>query len=771
MGNRVNHHALRLLLIVAISLILSGFSKQPITSLDQLAQPGTIIATGLDTPAEVMLVKDYPNATVLPYSDIFLAYTDVARGRIDACVSARREMEFAIDHGCTGVRLLDENYAINKVAVGVSPVSRIPNLRQKINTFIAEAKADGTLDDMYDRWVIRDEEIMPNIPPAENPSFTLRVGTTGTVMPYSYFIGSNLAGYDIELAQRFARWLGAKLEFQVIDWGGIIAAAEKGNIDCIMSNLFYSEEKDESIPFSDILFEVEITAMVRDDGQTVKESPRASKGLRWEDYNGKRIAVVTGSVFDAIVQKALPDAKVVYINSSADLIVALESDRIDAFVVDELAARQISAENERVTVADGYLDTFEYGFVLPKSDKGEALLAELDPWLASMKESGALERVFDKWMMAEEADKTVPDYKAFPAPKGTLTLATEGDYVPLNYYRGNEIIGVEIDLAAQFCEASGYGLEVKTMSFEGILPAVQAEKADFAAAGISITGERRESVNFTVPYYTGGTVLVVLKDGTDSVQGEVTTHTDGRGASFWDGIVSSFEKTFIREDRWQLFVQGVENTLTITVLVILFGTALGFVIFMLCRNGNPAANLITRFSVWLVQGMPVVVLLMVLYYVIFGSIAISGITVAVIGFTLTFGFSVFGMLKMGVGAVDVGQYEAAYALGYSNRRTFFRIILPQALPHVLPAYKGEIVGLIKATAVVGYIAVQDLTKMGDIVRSRTYEAFFPLIAVTVIYFLLEGLLRFLISRVTININARRRKPETILKGIRREVRS
>ena len=680
-------------------------------------------------------------------------------------------MEFAIDHGCTGVRLLDENYAINKVAVGVSPVSRIPNLRQKINTFIAEAKADGTLDDMYDRWVIRDEEIMPNIPPAENPSFTLRVGTTGTVMPYSYFIGSNLAGYDIELAQRFARWLGAKLEFQVIDWGGIIAAAEKGNIDCIMSNLFYSEEKDESIPFSDILFEVEITAMVRDDGQTVKESPRASKGLRWEDYNGKRIAVVTGSVFDAIVQKALPDAKVVYINSSADLIVALESDRIDAFVVDELAARQISAENERVTVADGYLDTFEYGFVLPKSDKGEALLAEFDPWLASMKESGALERVFDKWMMAEEADKTVPDYKAFPAPKGTLTLATEGDYVPLNYYRGNEIIGVEIDLAAQFCEASGYGLEVKTMSFEGILPAVQAEKADFAAAGISITGERRESVNFTVPYYTGGTVLVVLKDGTDSVQGEVTTHTDGRGASFWDGIVSSFEKTFIREDRWQLFVQGVENTLTITVLVILFGTALGFVIFMLCRNGNPAANLITRFSVWLVQGMPVVVLLMVLYYVIFGSIAISGITVAVIGFTLTFGFSVFGMLKMGVGAVDVGQYEAAYALGYSNRRTFFRIILPQALPHVLPAYKGEIVGLIKATAVVGYIAVQDLTKMGDIVRSRTYEAFFPLIAVTVIYFLLEGLLRFLISRVTININARRRKPETILKGIRREVRS
>ena len=126
----------------------------------------------------------------------------------------------------------------------------------------------------------------------------------------------------------------------------------------------------------------------------------------------------------------------------------------------------------------------------------------------------------------------------------------------------------------------------------------------------------------------------------------------------------------------------------------------------------------------------------------------------------------FGLLKMGVGAVDNGQYEAAYALGYSNRRTFFKIILPQALPHVLPAYKGEIVGLIKATAVVGYIAVQDLTKMGDIVRSRTYEAFFPLIAVTVIYFLLEGILRRVISGITVNLDPRRRRPEAILKGIR-----
>ena len=188
-------------------------------------------------------------------------------------------------------------------------------------------------------------------------------------------------------------------------------------------------------------------------------------------------------------------------------------------------------------------------------------------------------------------------------------------------------------------------------------------------------------------------------------------------------------------------------------------------LFMLCRNGNPAANWITSKCMWLVQGMPGVVLLMILFYVIFGSVSISGIIVAVIGFTLTFGASVYGLLKMGVGAVDYGQYEAAYALGYSNIRTFFRIILPQAIPHVMDAYKGEIISLLKGTAIVGYIAVQDLTKMGDIVRSRTYEAFFPLIAVTVIYFVLEILLGIFVSRIKINTDPKRRSREAILKGV------
>lgn len=292
------------------------------------------------------------------------------------------------------------------------------------------------------------------------------------------------------------------------------------------------------------------------------------------------------------------------------------------------------------------------------------------------------------------------------------------------------------------------------MNFDGVLASVQAGKCDFACACLAATEERKESVDFSEPHFAESVVFVVL----DS--------TAGKQESFLDGVRASFEKTFIRENRWQLFVEGIGTTMLITVLSILFGTALGFGVFMLCRNGNPVANALTRFCVWLVQGMPVVVLLMILYYVIFGKIAISGTAVSVIGFTLVFGAAVYGMLKAGVGAIDRGQTEAAYALGYSDHKAFFRVVLPQAIPHFLPSYKGQITALIKATAVVGYVAVQDLTKMGDIVRSRTYEAFFPLIAVAVIYFVLAAILTFLVNKVEIRIDPRKRSRKELLKGVK-----
>ena len=146
-----------------------------------------------------------------------------------------------------------------------------------------------------------------------------------------------------------------------------------------------------------------------------------------------------------------------------------------------------------------------------------------------------------------------------------------------------------------------------------------------------------------------------------------------------------------------------------------------------------------------------ILLIMVLYYLIFASVDINAVLVAIIGFALNFAAYAGEMLRTGIDAIPKGQREAALALGFNRYQTFAKVILPQALRQILPVYRGEFINMLKTTSIVGYIAIQDLTKASDIIRSRTYEAFFPLIATALIYFVtawfLAGFLVWLDTRL------------------------
>ncbi len=472
-----------------------------------------------------------------------------------------------------------------------------------------------------------------------------------------------------------------------------------------------------------------------------------------DELADKTIGIQTGTVFDVITAERFPNAKFKYFNSLPDLLGALETGKIDAFPADEPQIRVTMLEDPAVKMLDERLDRFDFGCIFPKTGKGEELRDRFNEFLSKAKEDGTLDEIRDIWFGADESRKVLDDYKNYPAANGTLTLATEGAYPPFNYYKDNAIIGLDVDLACRFCKEYGYGLNVKAMNMDATISSVATGKADFGASGITITPERAQSVNFSEPYFSGGTVMAV-RGGSVSAGDPLT--------SLWE----SFEKTFIKEGRYRLFLRGIVVTLLITVLSVIFGTALGFVTFLWCRKGCRFANMITNFMIWLIQGMPTVVLLMILYYIVFGSSPIPGGAVSVIGFTLTFAASVFAMLRSGVDAVDKGQTEAAYALGFTDRQAFFEIVLPQAARYFMGSYRGEIVSLIKATAIVGYIAVEDLTKMGDIVRSRTYEAFFPIIAVAVCYFVMASILTSIVGRLTQGVDPQKRRKNGFLKGVR-----
>ena len=472
-----------------------------------------------------------------------------------------------------------------------------------------------------------------------------------------------------------------------------------------------------------------------------------------EEMSGKRIGMQVGTVFDVFLKESIPDARIEYYNTFPDEINALKASKLDGVACLESVIIQVQAQDKEIAYIDEPIGEVPLGFVFPKNKKGKKLAGQMSEFLTRMHESGELDRLKKVWNETDESLKTIEDYKSLSAENGTLTFVTEGTFPPFDYFREGELVGYDVDMAIRFCKEYGYGIKLKDMNFDALMPAIQSGKCDFGASGIAITAERAEKVYFSEPdYYQNAYVAVLAADKSEG--------------SFISSLRKSFYRTFIKEHRYRLFLKGILVTVCITILSILFGTALGFLVYLWCRKGGKIANGITRCCVWLVQGMPVIVLLMFLYYVVFGRTNMSGMSVAVIAFTLTFGASVYSMILAGVKAVDYGQTEAAYALGFSDTQTFFGIILPQAASHFMPAYKAEIVTLIKATAVVGYIAVQDLTKMGDIVRSSTYEAFFPLIAVAIIYFILAGLLKLAADGLTAAAVPKKRSEAEILKGIK-----
>ena len=231
------------------------------------------------------------------------------------------------------------------------------------------------------------------------------------------------------------------------------------------------------------------------------------------------------------------------------------------------------------------------------------------------------------------------------------------------------------------------------------------------------------------------------------------------------GLKSSFEKTFIIGERWKEFGKGITTTLLITLLSIVIGAILGFAVYILCRKGGKIPNAIKKVFALIIHGMPEVVLLMIFYYIIFGKLDVTGILVAVVVFSILFCINIEDMLTNAVNAIDKGQFEASLALGYSDRSTFYKIILPESLKYFLPNFKSAVVSQIKSTAIVGYIAVQDLTKTSDIIRSSTYEAFFPLIVTAIFYFLMVWVLTVVVNKIEINNASSMAKTMKFLKGV------
>lgn len=211
-------------------------------------------------------------------------------------------------------------------------------------------------------------------------------------------------------------------------------------------------------------------------------------------------------------------------------------------------------------------------------------------------------------------------------------------------------------------------------------------------------------------------------------------------------ISEKFYKCFIYEDRYKLLLSGIGVTIKVSLLAVVIGILLGFLIALCNLSKKKPLNVIGSLYTNVIRGTPSVTQLMIIYFVIFASINWAKWIIAAIAFGINSGAYVSEIIRAGILSINKGQTEAGRSLGLNSKQTMLYIIIPQAVKNIFPAMGNEFITLIKETAIVGYVGLMDIQKAGDFIKSSTYEAFMPLVGTAVIYFILIRLLTVALSK-------------------------
>lgn len=443
------------------------------------------------------------------------------------------------------------------------------------------------------------------------------------------------------------------------------------------------------------------------------------------ELDGHRIALITGTIHDDFVQTHYPHSEIIRMGNFTDILMALESDQCDFIVMDSAVFPDMQALHPDLrNLGKLFEDSVSVAF----HPSAVGLCYLFNHLLEELHETGEFDRMDRRWFGKNRTGE-MPHFN-IPTNGKPLRVGIDG-HTPHNCeIEGEQYGGYEIELCYRLAEKMQCPIKFHIINFGSLIPALQAQKIDLAISSFVATEERKKKVLFSNPY-DFSIICAVTK-----VKNESTTD----GKSLTKKINHSLKQNLLVEKRWKVVGKGLLITLLISIPSIVFGLLLGAGVcwMLLCRRKILSKTAIIYTDI--LRNVPILVVLMFLFYVVFAGSNITAIWVAIIAFSLHFSALTSIVYKAGIEQVSEGQYWAGLAMGFSKTSSFFNFVFPQALRNTLPVLKNCAVSLIKNTSIVGYIAIIDLTKSSDIIRSRTFDAFFPLIVISVIYFILAWLL-------------------------------
>ena len=454
------------------------------------------------------------------------------------------------------------------------------------------------------------------------------------------------------------------------------------------------------------------------------------------DIAGHRIGTIAGSCYD-IQLSPRKDIKLSLFSTVSDCAEAVKAGKVDAILVDEVAFSQASLKQTGLKKAFLQEDSFPTAFAFRKEDT--ALTESFNQFLRELKESGTLERMREYWFESEELrPEEFPQVETYTTGE-PLRYANGETIAPIAFFAGGTWNGFEIELARRFAAYLKRPIQIDLFEFSSMIVSLQLGKADMIGGAIFVTEERQQQVAFGDPYYDVHPAYFI-KDVQAARAKKEPLHVR---------VANAFRQNFIVENRWRMITDGLLTTLLITFWSILIGSLLGILLCLMALSQRKGLRAFVNLYDGFMHGIPMLVLLLIMFYVVLARTGWDARTIAIVAFALNFASAAGGVFKTSVESVPRGQTEAGLALGFTRLRTFLNIVLPQAVRKGLPLYKGECISLLKGTSIVGYIAVIDVTRASDLVRSRTFDAFMPLLAVTIIYFVLAWLIGLILNYLTL----------------------
>ena len=682
---------------------------------------------------DIFATKTYPGATILQFDSGADLRQAVLSQKVDAGMGDAEPLAEVLR---TNDQLALLGEPVLTLPLGVGFRKGNTELRDGFNRFLAQIKQNGVHADMVSRWLVTRQTQMPAVA-AVNPSSALVVGVSGGGLPFGAVKDGELVGFDVEMVTRFAASRGQGVTFSMMAFGGLIAANASGKVDLIAASMFITEERKQRIDFSDSYYDTTgrayaLKSNIVDAAQMAGPAPRPLL-TSVDDLKDKRIAVQLGTVYDIYAIKTFPDATVLQLPTFGEVTLAVSAGKADAGLSDVDTLAEVMRSNPDLVPFGPslFVSPVAAGFTKKSTD----LRLTFNAFLAGLQEDGTYADMVDRWMTKRNTN--MPPLSS-PGGNGVLTIGISAGGFPFSAVQNNELAGFDVELGRRFAAHLGREARFANQEFSGLIAALVSGKVDVIIADMYVTEERQKQIDFSDRYFEQDNVVFTRRANT--IAQDATPTAPSTTPSFFARVVSSFQSNIIQEQRYLLLWDGLKATVLISVLATLFGTALGSLVCFMRMSPLAVLRFPAQCYIAVLRGMPIVVLLMLLFYVVFGSVNINAVLVAVIAFAMHFAAYVSEMFRSGIEGVDRGQSEAGIAMGFTRTQTFRFIVLPQMIQRILPVYKGEFISLVKMTSIVGYIAVQDLTKASDIIRSRTFDAFFPLIMVAVLYFLISWVL-------------------------------